>query len=193
MTKTFQNSKQCQPTPIVSALSLERVRIVTRLKFIRDGKRQQSLKTRFFSQSLMGTLILAGDLFQWARFCNDASCNERTFVWPKSIAPCVYSSVPKSIHQTLKNNTENMLQVTLLTISAISIDNEASDLWLFADFVLFWFKKRILCFFPILVKWQISVKSGVHTCIITRKCEIAQIFYDWFDNLKDVLQRLCEN
>ena len=30
--------------------------------------------------------------------------------------------------KTLKSNTENMLQVTLLTISAISIDNEASDL-----------------------------------------------------------------
>ena len=30
--------------------------------------------------------------------------------------------------KTLKNNTENLLQVTLLTISAISIDNEASDL-----------------------------------------------------------------
>ena len=95
--------------------------------------------------------------------------------------------------KTLKNNTENLLQVTLLTISAISIDNEASDLWLLANFVLFWFKKRILCFFPILVKWQISVKSGVHTCIITRKYEIAQTFYDWFDNLKDVCQRICEN
>ena len=47
----------------------------------------------------MGTLIFAGDLFQWARFCNDAGWNERTFVWPKSIAPCVYSSVPKTIHQ----------------------------------------------------------------------------------------------
>ena len=78
--------------------------------------------------------------------------------------------------KTLKYNTENLLQVTL--ISAISIDNEASDLWLLANFVLFWFKKRILCFFPILVKWQISVKSGVHTCIITRKYEIAQTFYD---------------
>ena len=30
--------------------------------------------------------------------------------------------------KTLKHNTENLLQVTLLTISAISIDNEASDL-----------------------------------------------------------------
>ena len=30
--------------------------------------------------------------------------------------------------KTLKNNTENLLQVALLTISAISIDNEASDL-----------------------------------------------------------------
>ena len=30
--------------------------------------------------------------------------------------------------KTLKNNTQNLLQVALLTISAISIDNEASDL-----------------------------------------------------------------
>ena len=42
---------------------------------------------------------------------------------------------------------KNMLQVTLLTISAISIDNEASDLWLLANFVLFWFKKTNFMFF----------------------------------------------
>ena len=43
--------------------------------------------------------------------------------------------------KTSINNTENMPQVTLSNNSAISIDNEASDLWLLANFVLFLFKK----------------------------------------------------
>ena len=29
-----------------------------------------SLKPRFCSQSLMGTPLFTGDVFQWARFCN---------------------------------------------------------------------------------------------------------------------------
>jgi len=37
--------------------------------------------------------------------------------------------------KTIMNNTENMFQVTLLTISSISIANEESDLWLLADFI----------------------------------------------------------
>ena len=95
--------------------------------------------------------------------------------------------------QTSINNTENMPQVTLSNNSAISIDNEASDLWLLANFVLFLFKKTNVTFLRILVKWQISVKSDVHNTSLLIKYEIAQIFYDWFDNLKDVFQRICEN
>ena len=95
--------------------------------------------------------------------------------------------------KTSINNTENMPQVTLFNNSAVSIDNEASDLWLLAIFVLFLFKKTNVTFLPILVKWQISVKSDVHNTSLLIKYEIAQIFYDWFDNLKDVFQRICEN
>ena len=86
-----------------------------------------------------------------------------------------------------------MPQVTLSKNSAISIDNEASDLWLLANFVLFLFKKTNVTFLRILVKWQISVKSDVHNTLLLIKYEIAQISYDWFDNLKDVFQRICEN
>ena len=91
--------------------------------------------------------------------------------------------------KTSINNTENMPQVTLSNNSAISIDNEASDLWLLANFVLFLFKKTNVTFLRILVKWQIRVKSDVHNTSLLIKYEIAQIFYDWFDNLKDVVQR----
>ena len=95
--------------------------------------------------------------------------------------------------QTSINNTENMPQVTRSNNSAISIDNDASDLWLLANFVLFLFKKTNVTFLRILVKWQIRVKSDVHNTSLLIKYEIAQIFYDWFDNLKDVFQRICEN
>ena len=95
--------------------------------------------------------------------------------------------------QTSINNTENMPQVTRSNNSAISIDNDASDLWLLVNFVLFLFKKTNVTFLPILVKWQISVKLDVHNTSLLIKYEIAQIFYDWFDNLKDVFQRICEN
>ena len=95
--------------------------------------------------------------------------------------------------QTSINNTENMPQVTRSNNSAISIDNDASDLWLLVNCVLFLFKKTNVTFLPILVKWQISVKSDVHNTSLLIKYEIAQIFYDWFDNLKDVFQRICEN
>ena len=95
--------------------------------------------------------------------------------------------------KTSINNTENMPQVTLSNLSAISIDNEASVLWLLANFVLFLLKKTNVTFLPILVKWQITVKSDVHNTSLMIKYEIAQIFYDWFDNLKDVFQRICEN
>ena len=95
--------------------------------------------------------------------------------------------------QTSINNTENMPQVTLSNNSAISIDNEASDLWLLANFVLFLFRKTNVTFPRILVKWQKRVKSDVHNTSLLIKYEIAQIFYDWFDNLKDVFQRICEN
>ena len=95
--------------------------------------------------------------------------------------------------QTSINNTENMPQVTRSNNSAISIDNNASDLWLLVISVLFLFKKTNVTFLPILVKWQISVKSDVHNTSLLIKYEIAQICYDWFDNLKDVFQRICEN
>ena len=95
--------------------------------------------------------------------------------------------------KTSINNTENMPQVTLSNNSAISIDNEASDLWILANFVLFLFKKPNVTFLPVLVKWQISVKSDVNNKSLLIKYEIAQILYDCFDNLKDVFQRICEN
>ena len=44
--------------------------------------------------------------------------------------------------QTSTNNTENMPQVTRSNNSAISIDNDASDLWLLVNFVLFLFIKN---------------------------------------------------
>ena len=44
--------------------------------------------------------------------------------------------------KTCINNTENMPQVTLSNNPAISIDNEASDFRLLANFVLFLFKKH---------------------------------------------------
>jgi len=46
-----------------------------------------------------------------------------------------------------------MPQVKRSNYSAISIDNEASDLWLLANFVLFLFKKTNVTFLRILVKW----------------------------------------
>ena len=89
--------------------------------------------------------------------------------------------------QTSINNTEKVPQVTRSNNSAISIDNDASDLWLLFNFVLFLLKKTKVTFLPILVKWQISVKWDVHNTSLSIKYEIAQIFYDWFDNLKDCL------
>ena len=59
MTKTLnQDLKQWQPAPIVSSLSLESVRIVSRYKVHKRPK------------SLMGTPLFTGDNFQWTRFCN---------------------------------------------------------------------------------------------------------------------------
>ena len=41
MTKTFQRLKQCQPTPVVSVLSLESGRIVKFVASVHDGFRLQ--------------------------------------------------------------------------------------------------------------------------------------------------------
>ena len=118
---------------------------------------------------------------------------DRSKFWTNSLFPVFTQAFHKISIQTSMNNTENMPQVTRSNNSAISIDNDASDLWLLVNCVLFLFKKTNVAFLPILVKWQISVKSDVHNTSLLIKYEIAQIFYDWFDNLKDVFQRICEN
>ena len=64
MTKTFQHLKQWQPTRIVAALSLESVRIVSRYKVHKRLKTAVAFKTLFCSQSLMGTPLFIGDVFQ---------------------------------------------------------------------------------------------------------------------------------
>ena len=71
MTKIFQHLKQWQPTSIVSALSLESVRIVNRYEVQKRPKTTVAFETSFCSQSLMGTPLFTGDVFQWARFCNE--------------------------------------------------------------------------------------------------------------------------
>ena len=74
-----------------------------------------------------------------------------------------------------------MLPVTLSNDSAISIDNEASDLWRLADIVLFLLKRKKMnfTFFPILVKWQSNVETDVHDTSLLIKYEIAQNIL-WF-------------
>ena len=74
-----------------------------------------------------------------------------------------------------------MLPVTLSNDSAISIDNEPSDLWRLADIVLFLLKRKKMnfTFFPILVKWQSNVETDVHDTSLLIKYEIAQNIL-WF-------------
>ena len=74
-----------------------------------------------------------------------------------------------------------MLPVTLSNDSAISIDNEASDLWRLADIVLFLLKRKKMnfTFFPILVKWQSNVETDVHDTSLLIKYEFAQNIL-WF-------------
>ena len=72
MTKTFQHLKQWQPTSIVSALSLESVRIVGRNKVHKTPKAAVAFEPCFCSQSVMGTPLFPGNLFEWARFCNES-------------------------------------------------------------------------------------------------------------------------
>ena len=52
MTKTFQHLKQWQPTSIVSALSLESVRIVNRYKFHKRPKTAVVFETSFLGAFL---------------------------------------------------------------------------------------------------------------------------------------------
>ena len=70
LTKTFQHLKQWQPTSIVSALSLESVRIVNRYEVHKRPKTTVVFETSFLLAKLMGTPLFKGDVFQWARFCN---------------------------------------------------------------------------------------------------------------------------
>ena len=70
MTKTFQHLKQWQPTSIVSALSLESVRIVNRYEVNKRPKTTVLFETSFLLAKPNGTPIFTGDVFQWARFCN---------------------------------------------------------------------------------------------------------------------------
>ena len=70
MIKTFQLLKQWQPTSIISAFSLESVRIVSHHKFHKRPKTAVAFQTLFWSQSLMGTPLFPGEVFERARFCN---------------------------------------------------------------------------------------------------------------------------
>ena len=71
MTKTFQHLKQWQLTSIVSALSLESVRIVGGNKVHKTPKAAVAFEPFFCLQSVMGTPLFPGDLFEWVRFCNE--------------------------------------------------------------------------------------------------------------------------
>ena len=80
MTKTFQHLKQWQPTSVLSAFSLESVRIiVSHYCFCLQGL------------YIMGTLLFTCDVFEWVHFCNVEFCTfcmcmlQCTFMyWPYS-------------------------------------------------------------------------------------------------------------
>ena len=59
-----------QPTPIVSALSLESVRIVICCKVHKRPKTAVAFKTSILLAEPKGTPLFTGDVFQQARFCN---------------------------------------------------------------------------------------------------------------------------
>ena len=67
MTTTFQHLKQWQPTSIVSALSLESVRIVNRYEVHKRPKTTVVFETSFLLAKPNGYPTY---VFQWARFCN---------------------------------------------------------------------------------------------------------------------------
>ena len=81
LTKTFQHLEQWQPTSIVSALSFESVRIVNCCEVHSRPKTTVVFETSFCSQSLMGTPLFTGDVFQWARFCNEMDF-KKSFLLP---------------------------------------------------------------------------------------------------------------
>ena len=60
-----------QPTPIVSALSLENVRIVLCCKVHKRPKTAVAFKTSIFLAKPKGTPLFTGDVFQKARLCNE--------------------------------------------------------------------------------------------------------------------------
>ena len=71
MTKTFQHLKQWQPTSIVSALSLESVRIVSRNKVHKTQKAAVAFETLLLLAKRNGYPTFHGRPFEWARFCNE--------------------------------------------------------------------------------------------------------------------------
>ena len=73
LTKTFQHLKQWQPTSIVSALSLESVRIVNRYEVHKRPKTTVVVETSFLLAKPNGYPTFHGEVFQWARFCNGVS------------------------------------------------------------------------------------------------------------------------
>ena len=70
LTKTFQHLKQWQPTSIVSALSLESVRIVKLYEVHKRLKTTVVFETSFLLPKQKGYPSFHGDVFQWACFCN---------------------------------------------------------------------------------------------------------------------------
>ena len=77
--------------------------------------------------------------------------------------------------KTSINNTENMPQVTLSNNSAVNIDNDASDLWLLANFVQFvLFKKK---------KNECYVSSNF--CQMTNKRQVRCTLYVIIDKVWD--------
>ena len=70
----FQHLKQWKPTSIVSALSLESLRIASRNKVHKTPKGGAAFKTSFLLTKPKGyPTQFTGDIFEWGRFCNDVS------------------------------------------------------------------------------------------------------------------------
>ena len=68
LTKTFQHLKQWQPTSIVSALSLERVRIVNRYEVHKRPKTTVVFETSFLLSKPNGYPTLHGRRFSMGTF-----------------------------------------------------------------------------------------------------------------------------
>ena len=70
----FQHLKQWKPISIVSALSLESVRIASHNKVHKTPKGAAAFETSFLLKKPKGyPTQFTSDVFEWACFCNDVS------------------------------------------------------------------------------------------------------------------------